>query len=225
VNTGNKETDERAKDMIDALECYYGDFFPLMNLATAKVLNCIEAAGKRKAEVNGRESIEYVKSRIKSPQSMRNKLKKKSCKEDAVNALTKVHDACGVRIVCTFLNDVFDMADMLKGNTDFVLWEEKDYIRNPKPNGYRSYHLILLVPVCIESQSSKIFVEIQIRTIAMDCWAALEHQLKYKQEIPKQELFTEELRRCSDEMASTDLNLQTLRDMIDREKKIERRRA
>jgi putative GTP pyrophosphokinase len=208
--------------MKNALECYYGDNLPFMNLAAEKVLNCIEAARMKKEEASGREAVEYVKSRIKSPESMRSKLKKKSCEANVLNSLTKVHDACGIRVVCTFINDVFDMVCTLKGSREFELLEEKDYVHDPKPNGYRSYHLILLVPVSIGEVSRKIFVEVQIRTIAMDCWATLEHQLKYKHEIPKQELFAEELRRCADEIASTDLNLQTLRDMIDREKKTER---
>jgi len=204
--------------VIETLEDFYNDYLPLMKKAIQKVLICIESEKNNEKEIYNRESIEHIKSRIKSPESMRNKLVRKRQKANAENAISKVQDACGIRVVCTFLNDVFDVVNTLKENPEFEIWEEKDYIHNPKSNGYRSYHLILMVPVDIENVSLNIYVEIQIRTIAMDCWASLEHQLKYKQEIPNQALFTEELKRCSDEMASTDLNLQTLRDMIDREK-------
>jgi len=201
----------------ETLEDFYSDYLPLMKKAIQKVLTCIESESNNEKGICNRESIEHIKSRIKSPESMRNKLERKRQRANAENALSKVQDACGVRVVCTFLNDVFNVVDILK-NPEFEIWEEKDYIHNPKSNGYRSYHLILLVPVDIKNVSTKIYVEIQIRTIAMDCWASLEHQLKYKQEIPNQALFIEELKRCSNEIASTDLNLQTLRNMIDREK-------
>jgi len=193
----------------ESLGNFYEDYLPFMYDAMGKVLSLIET---------DRESVEHIKSRIKSPESMSSKLERKHEKANVENALTKVYDACGVRVVCAFLNDVFEIVDAIKKDRSLEIWDEKNYIQNPKPNGYRSYHMILLVPVETQNETIKIFVEIQIRTIAMDCWASLEHQLKYKQEIPNQALFIEELKRCSSEMASTDLNLQTLRDMIDSEK-------
>ena len=129
-------------------------------------------------------------------------------------ALESLHDAVGVRVVCPFLNDVYLVRDWLVSREGLRLVEEKDYIANPKPNGYRSLHLILAVPVPMIRGHQECLAEIQIRTLAMDFWAALEHQLKYKQQIGDQETIVAELKRCADETSSTDINLQALRELI-----------
>lgn len=145
---------------------------------------------------------------------MKDKLKRRNIPVTVKSALREIHDAAGIRVVCTFLDDIYWIAGMLRNQNDIKVVKEKDYIRNPKPNGYRSYHMILQVPVHLENLIEKVYCEIQIRTIAMDCWASLEHQLKYKKNIPDEKMIGGELKRCSDEIASTDLNLQTIRDMI-----------
>ncbi|EET84449.1 RelA/SpoT domain protein [Clostridium carboxidivorans P7] len=130
------------------------------------------------------------------------------------SALKEIYDAAGIRVICPFLDDIYWIVNMLKNQQDIKVIKEKDYIRNPKPNGYRSYHMILQVPLHLENRIEMVYCEIQIRTIAMDCWASLEHQLKYKKNIPNEKMIAEELKRCADEIASTDLNLQTISDMI-----------
>lgn len=123
----------------------------------------------------------------------------------------------GMRIICNYIDDVYEVAEMLKHYKDLKVVTEKDYIKNPKPNGYRSYHIIFELSLDLAGEITPVYVEIQIRTIAMDFWSSLEHEMKYKKNIKNQELIVEELKRCADEIATTDLNMQTIKKMIDSE--------
>ncbi len=164
---------------------------------------------------NGRrDPISYVTSRVKSEKSMMEKLKRKGLPVTLDAALTEINDAVGIRVVCSYIDDVYRIANVIKDQTDIEIVNEKDYIKNPKPNGYRSYHINIVLDLDLMGEVHKVNAEIQIRTIAMDCWASLEHQLKYKQDIKNQDMIIKELKRCADEMATTDLNMQTIRDMI-----------
>ena len=108
------------------------------------------------------------------------------------------------------------MAKLVRAIPGIRILQEKDYVRRPKPNGYRSYHMVVSLPLrFLERQTQPVWLELQIRTIAMDCWASIEHELKYKKEIPNQKLIVQELKRCADEIASTDLSLQTIRELIE----------
>ena len=165
---------------------------------------------------NDRDPIEYIKSRIKSEDSMKEKLKRKGLEVNLENALSKIYDAAGIRIVCTFVDDVYDVAEMIKKYDDIEVIKEKDYIKNPKENGYRSYHLVISVPLNIAGEIHKVYLEIQIRTIAMDFWSSLEHQMKYKKNIQDQAMIVEELKRCAEQIATTDINMMAIRNMINR---------
>ncbi len=164
------------------------------------------------------KGYEYLSIRIKSDDSMRDKCRRKNVPETAESALSTLKDAIGIRIVCSFVEDVFSVVEYIRGFEDCEIIEEKDYIRHAKPNGYRSYHIILAVRTPYEdvhgNNPGTYYVEMQIRTIAMDTWAALEHKMKYKKDIPNQELLVSELKRVADELASCDLSMQTIRDMI-----------
>ena len=160
-----------------------------------------------------RNPIESMKSRLKSPSSIMNKMHKRGLSLDFPTMQANIMDIAGVRVICSFEEDVFFLAKCLKDQSDIEIITEKDYISHPKPNGYRSYHVILECPFS-EAESGTIRVEVQLRTIAMDCWASLEHEMKYKKHIDNVELIERELKRCAGEMASTDLTMQTLRDMI-----------
>lgn len=154
------------------------------------------------------DPIEHILSRVKSSESMREKCRRKGLPETAESALHKVHDALGVRIVCPFLSDVYAIRDHIAASPDFDVVEERDYILHAKPNGYRSYHMIL-------RSREGYYAEVQLRTISMDTWAALEHHLQYKKpHVGNQRLIVQELKRCADELASTDVSMQTIRDMI-----------
>ena len=126
----------------------------------------------------------------------------------------------GIRIICNYIDDVYKVAEMLKNYKDLTVVMEKDYIKNPKPNGYRSYHIIFQLSLDLAGEITPVYVEIQIRTIAMDFWSSLEHEMKYKKNVKNQELIMQELKRCADEIATTDLNMQTIKKMIDAEENI-----
>jgi conserved hypothetical protein len=154
------------------------------------------------------DPVEHLISRIKSEESMREKCRRKGFEETTESALTKIFDAVGIRVVCAFISDVYVIRDHLVQLPNCELVKEKDYIKRAKDNGYRSYHMILKV-------WGAVYVEIQLRTISQDTWAALEHHLYYKKEKMVDDVLIEaELKRCADELASTDLSMQTIRDMI-----------
>lgn len=204
-----------AIDNMKALENnIYGEYLILLENVIEEILLRIEMI-RRLSILHGiKDPIDHCKARIKSPKSMEKKLKRKNLPITTEAALNEIHDAAGIRIVCTFVDDVYSVVEMLRKQEDFQVIKEKDYIQYPKGNGYRSYHMIIKVPVHLAEKVKNMYVEIQIRTIAMDCWASLEHQLKYKHEIKNQEMIVNELKRCADEIASTDLTLQTIREMI-----------
>ena len=156
---------------------------------------------------------EHIKCRIKGAESLKEKLRRKGLEEKPEIGLKELSDLVGARVITHFVGDIYTILDLIKANPNWQVKEIKDYIANMKPNGYRSLHVILTVPFGI-GDVDKIDVEIQLRTIAMDCWASLEHQLKYKKDIKNTDLIVGELKRCADEMASTDLSMQTIRDLI-----------
>ena len=145
---------------------------------------------------------------------MKEKLVRKGLDVTLDNALHKIYDAAGIRIICAYIDDVYAVVDMLKQFNDLKLLKEKDYIKNPKENGYRSYHLVFEVPLDIAGEIHPVNIEIQIRTIAMDFWSNLEHQMKYKKDIKNAPMIVSELKNCADEIASTDIKMQAIRNMI-----------
>ena len=160
-----------------------------------------------------RNPISSISTRLKSRDSILGKMLRKKCSLTVENAKKYLNDIAGVRVVCKYIDDIYNLADALLKQDDVTLLSKKDYIEQPKPNGYRSLHLIISVPVYFST--GKIKVEVQIRTIAMDFWASLEHQIKYKQEIPDQERVIAELTDCAEVIAKTDQRMMTLRKHIE----------
>lgn len=156
---------------------------------------------------------EHIKCRIKGSESLREKLRKNNLPETAEAGLKNLSDLVGARVVTHFVGDIYDILALIEANDCWKVLKVKDYIADMKPNGYRSLHVLLTLPFGIGGIDT-IDTEIQLRTIAMDCWASLEHQLKYKKNIKNTALIEGELKRCADEMASTDLSMQTIRDLI-----------
>ncbi|NVB34956.1 GTP pyrophosphokinase family protein [Bacillus licheniformis] len=148
--------------------------------------------------IHGHNPIEHTKSRVKSFESLINKLVRKGCDITTKAAKEHINDIAGLRIVCSFLSDIYNMVEVLREHEDIKILKMKDYIKNPKPNGYRSLHLIVEVPVYLTNRVEHAKVEIQIRTIAMDFWASLEHKIYYKlnNEVPNQ--LTDELKEAAD---------------------------
>lgn len=190
----------------------YGDKMPDLLQVQEKVLCAIQKLRDKMKEETGSDPVEHCLARIKSEESMREKCRRRNLPETEEAALTEIFDAVGVRVVCAFINDVYMVRDYLENLPDFEIVQEKDYIRHAKPNGYRSLHLILRVHL---AEDRSYYAEIQIRTISMDTWATLEHNIRYKHKIKGNlELIESELKRCADELASTDMSMQTIRDMI-----------
>lgn len=158
--------------------------------------------------------IEFCRSRIKSPESMTAKLRKRGFPVNAEAALTKVNDALGIQIVCSFFRDIYRAASWLRNHPDFRVIQIKDYIAHPKSSGYRSYHVILEI---VNGEGAGIRAEVQIRTVALDFWADLEHQLQYKRAEGTPEPPADDLRRYADDLISADMSIQTMRDLILRE--------
>lgn len=163
---------------------------------------------------NDRNPIEYVKSRIKTSESILRKMRKQGLPLTFSCMMNNIRDIAGVRVVCPFITDVYQVARLLIGQPDIELVQIKDYIREPKENGYRSLHLIVTVEVCFSDRKRKVPVEVQLRTIAMNFWASTEHQLRYK----KDRTFTEDthrqLKECAQLMAQADEMMQKLAENL-----------
>ena len=161
-----------------------------------------------------RTPIESISSRIKEPMSIIEKLQRKGLSVTLDNMVNKLYDIAGIRVTCPFISDVYHVTQMLLSQDDITLIELKDYIKNPKESGYRSLHLIVKVGVFFSDQKREIPVEIQIRTIAMDFWASLEHQLHYKKDYPMPEGIARELKSIADNIACNDERMQHLAENI-----------
>ena len=201
------ETENDLRDFYGELQLYYES-------ALIEIASRIDIIRKVKLASNGRDPIENIKARVKSPKSMIAKLKMRGLEPVAKSIEGNITDAAGARIICTYVDDVYEVARILSAQKDIKVLEVKDYIKNPKESGYRSYHMIIELPIYIGEICRSVCAEIQIRTLSMDFWASLEHQIRYKHDVPNQEVIAAELRRCADEVASVELNFITIRDMI-----------
>ena len=129
--------------------------------------------------------------------------------------ISNLDDVAGVRVICSFLDDIYEVSDMIAKQDDIKIISIKDYIKNPKENGYRSYHMIIEIPVFFSDRKQAMKVEVQIRTIAMDFWASLDHQIKYKKEFPGAENVSRDLKECADIIADTDNRMLKIRKIIE----------
>lgn len=158
--------------------------------------------------------VEHIKSRIKSEKSALEKLEKKGYEVNLKNLKLHVHDMIGIRIVCSFISDVYNVVDMIKNSKQFKIQDERDYIKTPKDTGYMSYHLIVLVPIHLDRKIEYIPAEIQIRTIAMDFWASLDHKIQYKfsGDIPNE--VKKEMLNCSFDIQELDKKMYQLNESV-----------
>lgn len=163
-----------------------------------------------------RNPIESIKSRVKSMESLMGKMRRKNVALSIDEIEDKIHDIAGVRVICSFPEDIYLLADCLLQQDDVRLVEKKDYISKPKENGYRSLHLIVEVPIFLQNEKRNMKVEVQFRTIAMDFWASLEHKLRYKKNIPKEmtQYLEQELYQCAELSAGLDERMQKIRNLI-----------
>ncbi len=161
-----------------------------------------------------RNPINSIKARLKSVQSIFEKMKRKGIPAKIENIEENIFDVAGIRVVCSFTEDVYTLAQALLKQDDIALVEQKDYIKNPKPNGYRSLHLIVSVPIFLAKEKRYMKVEIQLRTIAMDVWASLEHQLYYKKDAEFTAEMSAELLKCAELSAELDSRMDKLRERV-----------
>lgn len=168
-----------------------------------------------------RNPFEAIKSRVKAPLSILEKLKRRGY-ECSIESIEKnLNDVAGVRVVCSFVEDIYYLADVLTSQDDLQVLEVKDYIENPKPNGYRSLHLIIQIPIFLSNEKKNMRVEVQFRTIAMDFWASLDHKLKYKKNVSNPEAIANELKKCADTISGVDQKMQEIRNLLEIEVKAE----
>ncbi|WP_270425824.1 GTP pyrophosphokinase [Anaerostipes hadrus] len=160
--------------------------------------------------------IESIKTRVKSYDSILKKIRRKNIPLNLQAIEENLKDIAGVRVICSFPDDIYKLAESFLKQDDITLIERKDYIKNPKPSGYRSLHLIVQVPIFLQNEKKMVNVEVQFRTIAMDFWASLDHKMRYKKELSDEEveILQEELYDCAEQSAALDERMQRIRDRI-----------
>ena len=162
--------------------------------------------------------IETIKTRLKSTESILEKLHRKNLPMDMAAVEENLYDVAGIRVICPFINDIYCLADCLLQQDDVTLIEKKDYIKNPKENGYRSLHLIVETPIFLQDEKRLMKVEVQLRTIAMDFWASLEHRMRYKKNLNPElsDMLSAELKDCAETSASLDIRMGRVKDIIEK---------
>ncbi|QGZ27380.1 GTP pyrophosphokinase family protein [Streptococcus ruminicola] len=206
-------------------ESIYGKYADYLPLILEDFSQRIQERNDLVKKETGYKLFEHLISRVKTQESMVEKCQRKGFEVSTESALRQIRDSIGLRIVCGFVDDIYRLVDVIHSFEDCRIVVEKDYIKNAKPNGYRSYHMIVEVetpyPDCLGNEQGSYFIEIQLRTIAMDSWASLEHQMKYKHDIKDPKRIVRELKRCADELASCDLSMQTIRNLIQESSQVE----
>lgn len=165
---------------------------------------------------HNRNPFESIKCRLKKPMSIVDKMRKKGLDITISNIENNLADIAGIRVICSFPEDIYTVSELLTKQDDIKVVCVKDYIRNPKPNGYRSLHLIVEIPIFLSNEKKYMKVEVQFRTIAMDFWASLDHKLKYKKDNLKHpEIIAQELKKCADMSTAMDYKMQEIRNMLE----------
>jgi len=208
---------ETATDTIDWLKKKSEDYVTLMTYykcAMMEIETKFNVLNEEYSLAYDRNPINSIKSRLKSFLSIKEKLTRRELPFSLKSLEENINDVAGIRVICSFPEDVYTLAEALLKQDDITLIEKKDYIAKPKPNGYRSLHLIVSVPVFLAHEKRLMKVEIKIRTIAMDFWASLEHQLRYKKEFEFSEDMAKELSDCAALSAALDLRMEKLRKQV-----------
>ena len=182
----------------------------LYSCALREVTTKFEVLNEDLSTRYNRNPIEFITSRIKSPESIVNKLQRRGLELSRESAVENLSDIAGVRVICSFIEDIYQVAEMFTRQDDVRLLEVKDYIKHPKPNGYRSYHMIVEIPVFFADKKRNVKVEVQLRTIAMDFWASLEHQMYYKKNQEDSGEIAARLKRCAEIIAATDREMEEI---------------
>ena len=214
--------DKKTKELLDKATKLFEQTKPFSELimrykcAMLEVRTKLDVLNTQLSLENDRNPFESISCRIKSVPSILEKLERKGLPLTSEAIEQNLNDVAGIRVICSFPDDIYVLADRLCSQDDLRLLEKKDYIKNPKPNGYRSLHLIVEIPIFLMDGKKYMRVEVQFRTIAMDFWASLEHKLKYKKDIPGDiDDISRRLKECSDEISLLDLKMQEIHKQID----------
>jgi len=213
VLTSDTEDLKSNKKRFREIMCWYG-------CAIREVRTKLEVLNDEFQNTTERNPIDNIKVRIKEPMSIYEKLIRRGFPVTLDSILYELHDVAGVRVICPFIDDIYTVADMLIAQDDIKLIQKKDYIKNPKPNGYRSLHLVLEVPIFLSGGKQFMKVEVQIRTIAMNFWASLEHHIHYKKDQNDVEDVVAQLTDCANIIYETDTKMQEIRKKLEAEGKL-----
>ena len=186
----------------------------LYNSALKEIETKLQILNDEFQHVHQYNPIEHIKSRLKTPESIVNKLKRRGYESTIANMVRYVNDIAGVRIICSFTSDIYRIADMMARQNDISVLSIKDYIKNPKDSGYKSFHMIVSVPIFLSNETMETKVEIQIRTVAMDFWASLEHKINYKYDGTVPEHIKRELSECAEMVSDLDAKMMSLNEEI-----------
>lgn len=186
----------------------------IYNSALKQISTKLEILNDEFQHVHRYNPIEHIKSRIKTPESIVKKLKKHGYESTINNMIRYVNDIAGIRVICSFSSDIYQIAEMISNQSDIKVISVKDYIVNPKASGYKSYHMLVTVPVYLSDRIADTKVEIQIRTVAMDFWASLEHKIHYKFEGNAPEHIKDELVECAQMVSELDARMLALNEEI-----------
>ena len=210
--------EKRMQRMSAEFQQMMDDFFSIQcrySAAMKEVQTKLEILDDEFQMKHRRNPIHHIESRLKSIQSIMEKLSRKNFAVSMKSAVANLTDIAGIRVICPYVEDAYTVAKLLTSQDDVHLKEIRDYIRHPKPNGYRSLHLILEIPVFLQEGRIMVPVEVQIRTIAMDFWASLEHDLRYKTHGIVPQDISDELQQVGEDIARLDQKMQSIHDRID----------
>lgn len=186
----------------------------IYNSALKQISTKLEILNDEFQHVHSYNPIEHIKSRMKTSESIVKKLKRYGYESTIQNMVDYVNDIAGIRVICSFVSDIYRIADMISNQSDIKVISVKDYLKNPKASGYRSYHMLVTVPVYLSDRIVDTKVEIQIRTVAMDFWASLEHKIHYKFEGNAPEYIKEELIECAEMVTALDEKMLSLNEEV-----------
>ncbi len=202
------------KFLIFGSEQGFQEFIMMYNSALKEIRTKLEILNDDFNATYNRNPIESIKSRIKTVDSILEKMARKNVDMNMQSMMEHIHDIAGVRVVCKYIDDIYTIANMLARQDDIHIISVKDYIKTPKENGYRSYHMLVEIPVFFANRKQSIKVEIQIRTIAMNFWASLEHQMRYKNISHTKDNIGNRLKNCAEIIASLDMEMQDISNSI-----------
>ncbi|MBU5470460.1 MAG: GTP pyrophosphokinase family protein [Lachnospiraceae bacterium] len=217
VENKNKNMESRLSNLLGGVIDEAEPFMHLMmqyRCAMLEVTTKLEVLNNELSMQNNSNPFESIKCRLKTPESIVEKMQRRGIEFSVKNVEENLTDIAGVRVICSFISDIYRLADCLASQDDIIVVARKDYIKQPKENGYRSLHLILDVPIFLTNEKKHMKVEVQFRTIAMDFWASLDHKVEYKKKIQDSEEIANELRECAKIISEVDTRMENIKNRI-----------